>query len=178
MSFLKAALIVLIALSGPAATAPKGKKPPKPPAVEKPVKRNIVRPTPQQAHRPVVTHARSTVHPVAHNYYAGQSARSRTWYYHHHHRHWVYQVRYRVHGWGKRIFPTQASAHTYAVWIRNHHLHAFVNHPSPQTWVVHYSGSRVHPFGTYASLPVARRVEVALRGYGFSSWVHWLRVYF
>jgi hypothetical protein len=188
---LRAPFAVLIALAfGLAAFAgavPRDKKPPKPSAARpaaKPARkpaapaRNIVRPTPQQAHRPVVPHAHWTTHRAANLTYAGHSARLRTWYYHHHHQRWVYQVRYRIGGTGKRIFTNRAAAQTFRVWLWRHQLRSNLHVRADGTWSVTYWGSHVHRFGTYASLPVARRVEIALREYGFPSWVYWLQVYF
>jgi hypothetical protein len=184
----KAALVMVIAAlpafpTPVTGTLPRDKKPPKPPA-SKPVRkpaappRPVVRLTREQAQRPVVTHAHWTAHRGAHVYYPGRSARSRAWYYHHRHQRWVYQVRYRIGGSGTRVFTSHAAARTFRVWLGRHHLHSHLYHQPNGLWAVTFWGSHTHPFGTYASLPVARRVELALRQQGFPSWVHWLRVYF
>ena len=172
---------LLLGIDSPAMAPPHSKpaSKPKPAPVKKPAAaKPKPKPSAAQAHTAAGTHAKSTVHQVRHNYYAGRSARSRTWYAHHQHRRYVYQVRYRVRGAGERVFPTQVAAQTYRHWLHQHHLHASVHHPADGLWTVNFWGSHVRPFGTYASLPVARRVELTLRSYGFASWIHSHRVYF
>src|ERR1700682_6355471 len=95
-----------------------GKAPHKPHA--KPVKlpaRPRPKATPAQAHKSAPTHARSTVHRLHHNHYAGRSAHSRAWYRHHPHRRWVYEVRYRSGAWHDRVFHSHHAAHTFLRYL-------------------------------------------------------------
>jgi hypothetical protein len=119
-----------------------------------------------------------TPHKLVHHYYAGRSARSRSWYRHHHHRHWVYEVRFRSRAWHERAFASHRAAATFSHYLAHHHFQRRMHHPSEGLWVVSFRSTHGHHYGTYASLPVARRVEVGLRQSGFAAWLHWHRRYF
>jgi hypothetical protein len=152
-------------------------KAPKHPKHAKPAAKPKPKPDTKKAHNPVHTHARTVPHHVHHNSYAGRTARSQTWYWHHRHHHWVYEVRVRSRAWHERAFPTYRSARTFMHYLRHHHFNRHLSHPTDNAWIVTYHSPHAHHYGTYASLPVARRVEDGLRASGFSAWLRWHRRY-
>jgi hypothetical protein len=159
------------------------KKPPKKPKA--PPKKSATSPKPKpKTQQPVPVHsaaptqAHSTLHAVHHDFYAGKAPRSLSWYRHHHHRGWVYEVRYRSPRWQERSFASLPAARTFMVYLRHHHFQRRLFHPANALWMVSYRNPHSHHFGTYAALPVARRVEVNLRQSGMSAWLRWHRRYF
>jgi hypothetical protein len=149
-------------------------KPSKPAAKSKPKPK----PHPSQTHKPTPSHAHSTPHRVHHNFYAGRAARSQAWHHHHRHWRWTYEVRVRSRAWHERAFGSQGAARTFSRYVHLHHFERHTYHPTEGVWIVAYRNPHSRHFGTYAALPVARRVEYALRQSGFSAWLHWHRRYF
>ena len=168
----------LLACGSPAIAS--GKKPPSKPKAtpaKKPAKPKP-KPNAAQAHNVAHTHAHSTPHKIHHNFYAARAPHSRSWYYHHRHHRWVYEVRVRSRRWHERAFASQRAAHTFMVYLRYHHFERHLHHPTDVLWLVTYRNNHSHHFGTYAALPVARRVEVSLRASGFEAWLRWHRRYY
>ncbi len=131
------------------------------------------KPAPHEVHNAVPTHAHANTHYAMHHFYAGTAPRSLTWYRHHRHRGWVYEVRFRSNAWHERAFATHLAAHTYSHHLGWHHFQRRVFVSPSGAWMVAYRNPHSHHFGTYAALPVARRVEVGLRAMGFAAWLHW-----
>jgi hypothetical protein len=109
--------------------------------------------------------------PNHHTAMAGMAHRSHTWQTYHHHHRWVYEVRFRSLLWHSRTFASLPAASTFMVYLREHHFQRFLLNPVEGIWTVTYRTPHSRHFGTYASLPVARRVEDALTLSGFPAWV-------
>jgi hypothetical protein len=112
------------------------------------------------------------------NSLAGTALRSNSWYRQHRHHRWVYEVRFRSGLWHERVFASDRAARTYVAYLRHHHMERRLYHPTEGVWLVTYRNVHSRHFGTYASLPVARRVEAGLTLNGIPAWVVWHRLYF
>jgi hypothetical protein len=195
-----ACLVVLCALSifaiqpyrtGFANPPPKKAEPSKPkvePTKPKPEgtvtpKPGAVKPKPNvrtnRASSPGVTSVPSPTTTVMNNAsFAGMAPRSRSWQSYHRHHRWVYEVRFRSYLWRTRVFASYPAAQTFMVYLRSHHFERFLLHPTEGVWAVNYWTLHSRHFGTYASLPVAQRVEFALMEHGIPAWVVWHRRYY
>jgi hypothetical protein len=166
---------------------PKKADPPKPPAAN-PSKPPVKPPgavTPQTkvrskgASSSVATQLRSPSATGINNpTLAGMAPRSRSWQSYHRHHRWVYEVRFRSYWWRTRIFASYEAAQTFMVYLRYHHFERLLLNAPEGVWAVNYRTLHSRHFGTYASLPVARRVEFALTENGIPAWVVWHRLYY
>jgi hypothetical protein len=99
---------------------------------------------------------------------AGTTPKSQTWQRHHLHHQYVYEVRFRSPYWNSRVFLSYLAARTFMVYLHYYHFQRYLFQSDDElTWVVSYRNPYWYHFGTYASLPVAKGVEIALWERGF-----------
>jgi hypothetical protein len=100
---------------------------------------------------------------------AGTTPKSRTWQQHHLHHRYAYEVRFRSRHWHSRVFISYLAARTFMVYLHSYHFQRYLVHPDELTWVVNFRHPYWRHFGIYSSLPVAKRVEIALWQRGFQA---------